>query len=241
MTAHEWAQWRAARDAAVTSPFGVPSLRTTVHLDDQWRAAEGVPGEWRLDGDDIVGRLPEGEITVAPGAEVEVGAIRVRSFARGGTHALRVFDPESPYRTSLSGIDAYSYGAEWVVTGTFQPAADEIYVDVAAVDGLVSSARLAGTITLPTPVGPTELTVTYGAGGRLTAVLADATNGTETYRFRFLEIGPVQGDRVTIDFNRAYLPPCAFSPEYVCPLPLPGNRWSVPVRAGERTVLRRDS
>ena len=102
----------------------------------------------------------------------------------------------------------------------------------------MSRSRFAGTIALPTPVGTTQLTVTYGATGGLNAVLGDATNGTETYRFRFLEIGPVEDGLVTIDFNRAHLPPCAFSPEYVCPLPLSGNRWSVPVRAGERAVRR---
>lgn len=239
MTAREWTQWRAERDAAATRPFGVSSLRATVHLDDRWREADGLPGEWRLDGDDIVGRLPDGEVVIASGAEVEVAGVRLRSFARGGTHALRVFDPASPYRESLAGIEAYPYDPEWVVTGSFSPATEETYVDVAAVDGLVSQSRLAGTITLPTPEGTTELTVTYGAGDRLSAVLGDATNGTETYRFRFLDIGPVEDGAVTIDFNRAHLPPCAFSPEYVCPLPLPGNRWSVPVRAGERTVLRR--
>lgn len=240
MTAQEWERWRAERDAAATRPFGVSSLRATVHLDDTWREADGITGTWRLDGDEIVGRTPEGDIVIPSGGEVEVGGVRLRSFSRAGTHSLRVFDPASPYRADISGIDAYPYDATWVVTGTFLPSAEETYVDVAAVDGLVSPSRLAGTITLPTPVGQTELTVTLGAGGRLTAVLADATNGAETYRFRFLEIGAVENGTVTIDFNRAYLPPCAFSPEYVCPLPLPGNRWSVPVRAGERTVRRSD-
>lgn len=237
MTA-EWTHWREERDAAAVRPFGVASLSTTVHLDEQWRQTDGVPGEWRLDGDTIRGRLGREEISIASGEEVDVAGRRLRSFARGGTHALRVFDPESPYRSDILGIDAYPYDADWVVTGTFVPAGDETYVDVTAVDGLVSSARLAGTITLPTPAGAAELTVTAGPRGGLSAVLADATNGTETYRFRFLEVGEVEAGQVTIDFNRAYLPPCAFSPEYVCPLPLPGNRWDVPVRAGERTVRR---
>ena len=42
---------------------------------------------------------------------------------------------------------------------------------------------------------------------------------------------------VVVDFNRAYLPPCAFSDFYVCPLPPAGNRLSTPIRAGEKNVI----
>ena len=42
---------------------------------------------------------------------------------------------------------------------------------------------------------------------------------------------------VVVDFNRAYLPPCAFSDFYVCPLPPAGNRLDRPIRAGEKKVL----
>lgn len=238
MTAALWARWREERDAAARRPFGPASLSATVHLDDQWRQADTVPGSWRLNGDLIIGRVDGAQLTIAPGEEIETAGVRLRSFARGGTHVLRVFDPASPHRAGLAGIDAFPYDPDWVVTGAFRPARGDTHVDVAAVDGLVSRARLAGTITLPTPVGVTELTVTHGSAGGLSAVLGDSTNGTETYRFRFLEVGAVDGGTITVDFNRAYLPPCAFSPEYVCPLPLPGNRWTVPVRAGERNVRR---
>jgi uncharacterized protein len=40
--------------------------------------------------------------------------------------------------------------------------------------------------------------------------------------------------KVVIDFNKAYNPPCAFTPYATCPLAPPENRLGVAVRAGEK-------
>jgi hypothetical protein len=40
-----------------------------------------------------------------------------------------------------------------------------------------------------------------------------------------------------VDFNRAYNPPCIFSPYATCPLPWPGNRLPIRVEAGERSSI----
>jgi uncharacterized protein (DUF1684 family) len=46
---------------------------------------------------------------------------------------------------------------------------------------------------------------------------------------------PSADGRVTLDFNRAYNPPCAYNPYTTCPVPPPQNRLKVAIRAGERT------
>jgi uncharacterized protein (DUF1684 family) len=38
---------------------------------------------------------------------------------------------------------------------------------------------------------------------------------------------------VVLDFNKAYTPPCAFTPYATCPLPPSQNRLAVPIEAGE--------
>ena len=43
-------------------------------------------------------------------------------------------------------------------------------------------------------------------------------------------------DRLVIDLNFAYQPSCAYSSDWVCPLPGPGNTLTVPVDAGEMLV-----
>ncbi|MBL9126743.1 MAG: DUF1684 domain-containing protein, partial [Verrucomicrobiales bacterium] len=41
-------------------------------------------------------------------------------------------------------------------------------------------------------------------------------------------------DRVWVDFNRAYSPPCAFTPYATCPIPPRRNWLPLEIRAGER-------
>ncbi|HEX9037869.1 MAG TPA: DUF1684 domain-containing protein [Ktedonobacterales bacterium] len=70
----------------------------------------------------------------------------------------------------------------------------------------------------------------------------DATSGRETYGAgRYLEVElhqPHQGaETVTIDFNLAYNPFCAYSPDYSCPIPPPENTLPVVITAGERAYL----
>ena len=62
----------------------------------------------------------------------------------------------------------------------------------------------------------------------------DKTNIKETYGAgRYLDIPVAESDSITVDFNMAYNPYCAFSPYYSCPLPPRENHLSVEIRAGE--------
>ena len=39
-----------------------------------------------------------------------------------------------------------------------------------------------------------------------------------------------------VDFNRAYNPPCVFTPFATCPMPPAGNRLPLAIEAGERMI-----
>jgi hypothetical protein len=43
-----------------------------------------------------------------------------------------------------------------------------------------------------------------------------------------------ENGKVELDFNKAYNPPCAFTPYATCPLPPPENRLPVRIEAGEK-------
>ena len=62
----------------------------------------------------------------------------------------------------------------------------------------------------------------------------DWTSGKESYSAaRYLDIEETADDNYVIDFNYAYNPYCAYSDDYVCPLP-PNENWlEVKVLAGE--------
>ena len=76
--------------------------------------------------------------------------------------------------------------------------------------------------------------VSIVAFGMLFLIFKDKTSGVETYPAgRFLYVGfPVEG-KIVLDFNKAYNPPCAFTPYATCPLPPPQNRMDLSIEAGE--------
>jgi len=73
---------------------------------------------------------------------------------------------------------------------------------------------------------------------KLWLVFRDGTSGHETYRIRFLYTArPDTNGEVTLDFNRAENPPCAYNAFTTCPIPPPQNRLPFAVPAGERLPL----
>jgi len=65
-------------------------------------------------------------------------------------------------------------------------------------------------------------------------VFRDQTSGRQTYGGgRFLKTSLAGDGLITLDFNRAYNPPCAFTPFATCPLPPPENWLPFAVLAGE--------
>jgi len=70
---------------------------------------------------------------------------------------------------------------------------------------------------------------------RLFIPFRDATSGNESYgAARYLDLEVEHDDRYAVDFNYAYNPYCAYSDDFVCPLPPQENWLKVPIRAGER-------
>lgn len=63
----------------------------------------------------------------------------------------------------------------------------------------------------------------------------DATGGVDTYEGgRYLE-AELTGETVTLDFNLAYNPYCAYADHWSCPVPPNENRLKVAILAGEKT------
>ena len=63
----------------------------------------------------------------------------------------------------------------------------------------------------------------------------DATSGKESYgAARYLDLPVEHNDEYAVDFNYAYNPYCAYSEDYVCPLPPQENWLKVPIGAGEK-------
>lgn len=69
----------------------------------------------------------------------------------------------------------------------------------------------------------------------------DLTTGDETYGSgRYLEfyIQDIQNNVLQLDFNKAYNPYCAYSPDYKCPIPPKENFLPVAIKAGEMNFAK---
>ena len=90
-------------------------------------------------------------------------------------------------------------------------------------------------------LGSLELYWLEGYGGGVFLPFADETRGTETYGAGRYLLDTVKGSylgleggRLVLDFNFAYIPSCSYDDRWACPLTPPPNRLPIPVRAGER-------
>lgn len=237
----EWQDWHTSRERYAGAEYGPAALESTNWLITEPAAVDGIPGLWALTGDGGIRGSDlgqTGETVALRGVQtLRLGRRELRVFNRGGTVALRVFNPGRLERERFSGIDAYRPDRAWRIPARFEATPGE-QITITAVDGEAHESPVAGRLHFTLHGAEQQLTVTRSPQGALSAVFGDGTNGRETYRFRFLPVDePAADGAAVIDFNRAYLPPCAFSDQFVCPLPPPGNRYTVPIRAGERAVV----
>jgi uncharacterized protein len=249
-----WREWRESRMRALRAPYGPLALTGTFWFVDEL-ALDGVPGTWSTVDDAVTltaaagdrvlvnGHPLDGTVTVHSDIEPEpttvvVGRVRLALIDREGSLAVRVYDQASAASEAFQGIDAYPFDERWVRPARFTPYDTERTVRIPHIDGVERGLPLGGEITFELEGEQVRLAVEVEPETHeLQAVLADATSGQTTYRFRFLDLSaPAADGSVTADLNRLRLPPCAFSPHFVCPFPPPGNRLDIALEAGEQQV-----
>ncbi|MDA0194710.1 MAG: DUF1684 domain-containing protein [Bacteroidetes bacterium] len=74
-----------------------------------------------------------------------------------------------------------------------------------------------------------------GGDDTIFTAFADETSGESTYGGgRYLDLKFKNARQITIDFNFAYNPYCAYNYTFSCPLPPPENILTIPIMAGEK-------
>ena len=180
------------------------------------------------------------------------GPDTLRRFRQGRDELLRNH-PQSPLalqaRQRFNGLRYFDPDPAAKVRCRLEPAdpGDPLEIDTGGEDGVISFRRT-GRLAFAFNGRPCTLTVfsLVGYGGGLFLPFRDSTSGTETYgggRYLFdtvkntdglsLEVTAGSSD-VTIDFNYAYNPSCAYDARWACPLAPRENWLPVPVRAGEK-------
>ena len=137
-------------------------------------------------------------------------------------------------RASFEGLQYFEHDPDLKFTVAVEPG-DGSPVSIATSDGAQRTYRRAGRVTLEIDGTPVNLSL-YDTGSRdYFLPFRDGTSGAESYGAgRYHDLRPNGDGTVTIDFNLAYNPVCAYSTAHSCAIP-PAEHW-VPVRitAGEQ-------
>jgi uncharacterized protein (DUF1684 family) len=146
--------------------------------------------------------------------------------------------PQSPLpeteRHAFSGLSYYEPDEAFVFSVDLQPVEPtDILISTTTGDERTYTRVATATITVD---GEDATIALYSTGHEsLFLPFRDATSGSETYGAgRYIDVDPNEDGTVTIDFNYAYAPFCAYSDRYSCALPPQENWLSVAIRAGER-------
>lgn len=259
--------FHARRAENVRGPQGSLALVNTQWITgdpEQAQTVWGVPGTWyplaagekglRLvasaaDGISIDGAVLDGEAVVTARDSEHASDIRFSDTVTGtvivneaGTeYALRVWDAANEELVRFGSIDAFPYNPEWVIQAEFTPVEGLVVgFEHQKDNGEERETAIPGEITFAKDGNSYNLAA-FKSGRALQLVFGDTTNGDASYSVgRFLFVAPNPDGTITLDFNLAVLPPCAFSYNFNCPMPPKQNRFPVPIEAGEKQVLDTD-
>jgi len=223
-----------------------------------WLAATsivpGIDGTWSESDDGVELWLPEGA-DVLIGGQRETGRVvalgpgevlgrrlvfptlTAQVTTREGHRGVRLFDHGRAGR--VQALEAYPPDLSFLLKGRYEPLPGRSNVSYSyALESAPRDVEVPGLVHFS--LGGSDYAVTPLLDeGSLLLVLADGTTGTGSRPpSRFLLIPPPetglgQTGAVVVDFNRAFLPPCAFSDEFNCPLPPAHHRLAADVTAGE--------
>ena len=175
--------------------------------------------------------------TDAAPTRVAFGSASFYVIDRDGRKGLRVKDTQAPTRQHFLGIDAFPIDPSWRIEATWVPAQPGETLEMGSVIGTIDKYPVPGKLEFTRDGRHFEILPVIEVPGdtQYFIVFADRTSGKETYgAARFLYIDPPKDGKVVLDFNKAYNPPCAFTPFATCPLAPPENRLDLRVTAGEK-------
>jgi uncharacterized protein (DUF1684 family) len=169
---------------------------------------------------------------------VSVGDLRLHVIERQSRLGLRVVDLQSPARQAFTGLEYFPVDPAWRVEAAVSPPISRFQTFPTVLGGDASE-EVAGVVAFELVGRAFEILAVSDDGSEgLFLIFGDQTNGSSTYEAgRYLYTPPVVGGRVTVDFNLALNPPCAFTRAATCSLPPPDNRLPIAITAGERRYL----
>lgn len=212
-------------------------------------------GVFELKGGKVTARLEPGVEARVGGKPVAVAALELRPdvpgppdeiklgprltlyvIERGGRLGIRLKDTQSPLLAQFTGLHWFPVREEARVQARFVPYTPPKKVPVPNILGQVEQLPSPGYAAFAIDGREVRLDPVLEEPGatELFFIFRDETAKKETYPAgRFLYTAMPKDGTLVLDFNKAYSPPCAFTPFATCPLPPRQNRLPVRIEAGE--------
>jgi uncharacterized protein len=152
--------------------------------------------------------------------------------------------PESPFAddpSKFTGLKFFPADLKYKITAVLTPISDKKQVLLATNDGKEQRYREYAYAEFDHGGFHNKLLILEvidpgPSMGKLFLAFGDGTSAETTYGAgRYLDISKAQGSNtITLDFNKAYNPYCAYNDKFSCPLPPSENLLTVPIQAGEK-------
>lgn len=168
---------------------------------------------------------------------LETGSLAWFIIERWDQFGIRLRDYEHPAINQLTHIESFPADPAWKIEANFEAYEEPRELLIPTIIGTVEKNMCPGILHFNVN-GVEQKIYPVAAGRRLFVIFADETSALETYgggRFLYLD-KPDKRGLVTIDFNKAFNPPCAFTRYATCPLPPRENFLTVRIEAGEKVV-----
>lgn len=163
------------------------------------------------------------------------GSLQWFVIRRDNQVGIRLRDLTSKAVQEFRGIERYPVNPDWRVEADFTPTEGKT-IDITNVLGQTLLQASPGVLKFQLDGKDFSIDALDGGKDELFLIFGDPTNGNETYpsgRYLYVKRPDAEG-KMVIDFNKAYNPPCAFTPYATCPLPPRQNVLTVAIEAGEK-------
>jgi uncharacterized protein (DUF1684 family) len=154
----------------------------------------------------------------------------------GNRPSIRLRDKNNKLRKEFVGTSWFPINAAYKIEATYTPYPTPKIVEVPNILGDIDKMPVPGIVSFMLNGQEVRLEpIAEPADKQFWFVFRDLTSGHETYpaaRFLYTPL-PVNG-KLTLDFNKAENPPCAYNPYSTCPLPFEQNRLKTRIEAGEK-------
>jgi len=164
-----------------------------------------------------------------------IGRLMAYVIVRGDRYALRVKDPVKVQ--GFKGLEFFPIDPDFRVEATLEAYPEAKDISIATAVGIDEKMLCPGILHFKLRGKDVTIQPWIDKPGQqnLFIVFRDETSGKTSYGAgRFLSAILNENGTTILDFNRAFSPPCAFTPFATCPLAPPENTIALAVTAGER-------